>query len=178
MQVPVYSVLFSTIPSPIGTLLLTSQQGLLTGLYVQGEKHSPTLERHWIKNDQAFDSIVHQLEDYFLGLRFQFEVPRNAAGSEFQKRVWTALCEIPFGRTWTYGDLASRIGNRNASRAVGLANGRNPISIIVPCHRVIGADGSLTGYGGGLAAKKWLLDHEKKFLRVAEKSHAISASAP
>ncbi len=81
-------------------------------------------------------------------------------GTEFQRRVWAQLCEIPYGETISYGELAARIGNANASRAVGLANGRNPISIIVPCHRVIGADGSLTGYGGGLERKTWLLEHE------------------
>jgi methylated-DNA-[protein]-cysteine S-methyltransferase len=103
---------------------------------------------------------VRQLSEYFAGTRRTFHLPLRLQGTEFQQRVWRELTEIPYGETWSYGQLARRIGNPNASRAVGLANGRNPISILVPCHRVIGADGSLTGYGGGLERKQWLLAHE------------------
>ena len=101
-----------------------------------------------------------QLEQYFAGQRTTFDLPINSVGTEFQQRVWKTLMEIPFGETWNYGQLALAIGNKNASRAVGAANGKNPISIIVPCHRVIGANGALTGYAGGLKAKEWLLKHE------------------
>ena len=101
-----------------------------------------------------------QLEEYFAGHRREFDLPLRLHGTQFQRRVWDVLTEIPYGVTWSYGQLAKRIDHPNASRAVGLANGRNPISILVPCHRVIGANGSLTGYGGGLDRKQWLLAHE------------------
>ena len=103
-----------------------------------------------------------QLQAYFAGELRDFELPLAAEGTPFQQRVWRALCDIPYGETISYGELARRIGQPTASRAVGLANGQNPISIVVPCHRVIGANGSLTGYGGGLARKRWLLAHESK----------------
>lgn len=105
---------------------------------------------------------AQQLGEYFAGVRRCFDLPLAPAGTEFQKRVWLALREIPFGSTLSYGELAVRVGNRNASRAVGAANGKNPIGIIVPCHRVIGTSGALTGFGGGMAAKRWLLDHEAR----------------
>src|ERR1700690_2867719 len=103
---------------------------------------------------------ARQLAEYFAGARRVFDLPLALHGTPFQQRVWRALTEIPYGETWSYGQLAKRIGNPKASRAVGLANGSNPISILVPCHRVIGADGSLTGYGGGMERKQWLLRHE------------------
>jgi methylated-DNA-[protein]-cysteine S-methyltransferase len=105
-------------------------------------------------------ATVVQLNEYFNGGRREFDLPLYFEGTTFQRRVWQELTEIPYGETWSYGQLARRIGKPSASRAVGLANGRNPISILVPCHRVIGADGSLTGYGGGLERKRWLLAHE------------------
>jgi methylated-DNA-[protein]-cysteine S-methyltransferase len=103
---------------------------------------------------------VRQLAEYFAGDRRKFDLPLRLEGTDFQRRVWQVLTEIPYGETWSYGQLAQRIGNPKGCRAVGLANGRNPISILVPCHRVIGADGSLTGYGGGVERKRWLLAHE------------------
>jgi methylated-DNA-[protein]-cysteine S-methyltransferase len=103
---------------------------------------------------------VEQLHAYFAGVLTDFEIPMDMRGTDFQRRVWAELCEIPYGETISYGELARRVGNPQASRAVGLANGRNPVAIVVPCHRVIGADGSLTGYGGGLGRKVWLLEHE------------------
>jgi methylated-DNA-[protein]-cysteine S-methyltransferase len=103
---------------------------------------------------------VRQLAEYFAGARRAFDLPMRLKGTAFQQRVWRELTEIPYGETWSYGQLAQRINKPSASRAVGLANGRNPISILVPCHRVIGANGSLTGYGGGLERKQWLLAHE------------------
>ena len=105
--------------------------------------------------------MVEQLEAYFAGSRQTFDVPLALAGTDFQRRVWEGLLEIPYGHTMSYGELARRVGRPGASRAVGLANGRNPVAIIVPCHRVIGANGTLTGYGGGLDRKVWLLDHER-----------------
>jgi O-6-methylguanine DNA methyltransferase len=103
-----------------------------------------------------------QLQEYFDGTRTTFDVPLAAQGTEFQQRVWKALCDIPWGETISYGELARRIGDPGASRAVGMANGRNPVSIIVPCHRVIGANGKLTGYGGGMERKAFLIQHEKR----------------
>ncbi len=111
----------------------------------------------------SFESVAatrRQLSEYFAGSRRTFELPLRLQGTAFQQTVWRRLTEIPYGDTWSYGQLAARIGKPGASRAVGLANGRNPIAILVPCHRVIGADGSLTGYGGGLERKQWLLAHE------------------
>jgi methylated-DNA-[protein]-cysteine S-methyltransferase len=103
---------------------------------------------------------ARQLKEYFAGTRRKFDLRLRMQGTDFQQRVWRTLTEIPYGETWSYGQLAKHIGSPNASRAVGLANGRNPIAVIVPCHRVIGADGSLTGFGGGLPRKRWLLTHE------------------
>ena len=108
----------------------------------------------------VLDAALAQLSEYFAGQRFEFDLPLRPRGTPFQQRVWQGLCQIPYGATWSYGKLAAAVGNANGSRAVGAANGRNPISIIVPCHRVIGANGRMVGYGGGLAAKRWLLEHE------------------
>jgi methylated-DNA-[protein]-cysteine S-methyltransferase len=129
----------------------------LTGLYMDGSPKPDWIE----KETPVLKTAREQLRQYFAGELTEFTIPLNMQGTEFQKRVWTLLCEIPHGATWSYGEMAKRLGNPGASRAVGLANGQNPISIIVPCHRVIGSDGSLTGYGGGLPRKKWLLEHEK-----------------
>ena len=121
------------------------------------QRHSSPPPTDAIVDDAWFKDVAAQLDAYFAGELTIFDVEMDLRGTEFQQRVWAELCEIPYGETISYGELAARIGNANASRAVGLANGRNPISIIVPCHRVIGADGSLTGYGGGLERKTWLL---------------------
>ena len=111
-------------------------------------------------SDALLVGAAGQLTEYFAGDRTEFDLPLRPIGTDFQRRVWRALCDIPFGRTWSYGELAMHIGSPTASRAVGLANGRNPISIVIPCHRVIGANGSMTGYGGGIERKRWLLAHE------------------
>jgi methylated-DNA-[protein]-cysteine S-methyltransferase len=153
--------LYTEHASPIGTLLLTARDGALTGLWIRGEKHAPTVATTWQRDDDAFTEIVVQLDDYFAGRRWTFDLALAPDGTDFQRRVWAELQRIPVHTTITYGELARRIGQPEASRAVGLANGRNPISIVVPCHRVIGANGTLTGYGGGLAAKEWLLAHEQ-----------------
>ena len=111
-------------------------------------------------NDDACAAALHQLDEYFKDERHSFDLELDPEGSDFEKQVWTELQQIPFGTTTTYGDIAHKLGDSGASRAVGLANASNPIAIIIPCHRVIGADGNLTGYAGGLWRKKWLLAHE------------------
>ncbi len=152
---------FTYLDSPIGPLLLCCDGESLTGLYMDNPS-LPLDGGAWTEDPDAnpLPEAVRQLREYFAGKRREFDLPMRLEGTEFQRRVWRTLREIRYGETWSYGQLAKRIGNPNASRAVGLANGRNPISILVPCHRVIGADGSLTGYGGGLERKRWLLAHE------------------
>jgi len=153
---------FAYIESPIGRLLLLCDGEALTGLYMDTSGSPPPDTRGWRDDASAgpLPAAVLQLGEYFSGKRRAFDLPLRLRGTSFQERVWRTLLEIRYGETLSYGELARRIGNPNASRAVGLANGRNPVSIVVPCHRVIGADGSLTGYGGGLSAKRWLLAHE------------------
>jgi methylated-DNA-[protein]-cysteine S-methyltransferase len=156
----------TTMPSPIGDLLLVSDGTSLTGLFMAGEKNTDAMPSDLTVNDDlpVFLIVKQQLAEYFAGTRSDFDVPLSSTGTDFQQTVWSELRRIPFGVTISYGELAKRIDNPAAVRAVGLANGRNPISIIVPCHRVIGANGSLTGYGGGLPAKEWLLRHEGTLL--------------
>jgi methylated-DNA-[protein]-cysteine S-methyltransferase len=152
---------FSYFESPIGRLLLTSDGTALTGLYMEPSRKAQSTDGSTLDVAVApLAAAVRQLTEYFAGTRREFDLPLRFQGTVFQTRVWRELTEIPYGQTWSYGELARRIDNPSASRAVGLANGRNPISILVPCHRVIGADGSLTGYGGGLERKRWLLAHE------------------
>ncbi|MFY9222646.1 MAG: methylated-DNA--[protein]-cysteine S-methyltransferase [Blastocatellia bacterium] len=148
--------------SPIGKILLTSDGNSLTGLYMESYKPDPNILEQWVANDsiEPFPKVVEQLTAYFAGQLTKFDLPISMSGTQFQQQVWQELTKIPYGKTISYKELAVRIGNIKAVRAVGLANGRNPISIIVPCHRVIGANGSLTGYGGGLPRKKVLLDLE------------------
>jgi methylated-DNA-[protein]-cysteine S-methyltransferase len=152
---------FCYFQSPIGRLLLTSDGTALTGLYMEPSRKAQSTDG-WSEDPRVapLSAALRQLGEYFAGTRREFDLPLRMRGTEFQQRVWRELTEIPYGQTWSYGELAKRIDNPSASRAVGLANGRNPISILVPCHRVIGADGSLTGYGGGLERKRWLLAHE------------------
>jgi methylated-DNA-[protein]-cysteine S-methyltransferase len=125
------------------------------------QAHPPTGQSEWAPDADAFPDVVEQLEANFEGELTEIDVSLRLEGTEFQRKVWAGLLEIPYGETISYGDLATRIGQPTASRAVGLANGRNPVAIIVPCHRVIGSTGSLTGYGGGLDRKRTLLDLEK-----------------
>jgi methylated-DNA-[protein]-cysteine S-methyltransferase len=152
---------FCHVDSPIGRLLLTSDGSALTGLYMEPSRKAQSTDG-WTQDAtvKPLADAVLQLNEYFAGSRREFDLPLRLNGTLFQTRVWKELTEIPYGTTWSYGQLARRIDKPSASRAVGLANGRNPISILVPCHRVIGADGSLTGYGGGLDRKRWLLAHE------------------
>ncbi|ROH85968.1 methylated-DNA--[protein]-cysteine S-methyltransferase [Stagnimonas aquatica] len=156
--------IYTTINSPVGDLTLSAVAGRLTGLLFEDNRYPPDREG-WRRDDadSALRAACAQLEEYFAGRRKGFQLPMNSKGTEFQQKVWAALLEIPFGETRSYGEQARLIGDHKAVRAVGLANGRNPIPIIVPCHRVIGADGSMTGFGGGIERKKWLLAHEARF---------------
>ncbi len=149
--------------SPVGPLTLVAENGELTGLYFGTHQHAPSLDSLGAPGDPAaapFAAAASQLAAYFAGELTSFDLPLAPAGSEFQLSVWAALRTIPYGQTRSYGQLARQIGRSTASRAVGLANGRNPIAVVIPCHRVIGSDGSLTGYGGGLDRKRYLLDLE------------------
>jgi methylated-DNA-[protein]-cysteine S-methyltransferase len=151
---------FTTIDSPVGPLTMTARDGVLRSLHMHDQRHAPVLSDGWTASAAGFESVTEQLDAYFVGTLTEFDVCVRPVGTEFQRRVWAGLREIPYGETISYGELARWAGSPKASRAVGLANGRNPVSIIIPCHRVIGADGSLTGYGGGLDRKAWLLEHE------------------
>ena len=154
----------TTIDSPIGPLLLIADRQALTGIYLDSERGAPRPEQ--LGEDDPGHPVLAaaamQLAEYFAGERQDFDVPLTAAGTDFQQLVWAELVEIPYGETISYGELARRVGKPSASRAVGLANGRNPVPIMVPCHRVIGANGTLTGYGGGIERKQWLLTHERE----------------
>lgn len=152
------TIYHTTMKTPIGEIRLLSDGKALTGLYMGS--YGPKPVKSWQRGGAFIERAEKQLRDYFAGTRKSFDLPLAGAGTEFQKTVWKALCDIPYGETISYGELARRIGLPMAARAVGAANGSNPISIVVPCHRVIGANGTLTGYGGGLPRKKWLLEHE------------------
>jgi methylated-DNA-[protein]-cysteine S-methyltransferase len=146
--------------SPLGTLTLVNTDGVLSGLYMPEHKRGPRPEALGTRVRSGFEQAVSELQEYFGKNRTQFTLPLAPEGTDFQQRVWKILRSIPHGETRTYAQLADAIGNPAAIRAVGLANGRNPISIVVPCHRVIGSDGSLTGYAGGLDRKRFLLELE------------------
>lgn len=154
----------TVIDSPVGPLTLVAVDGILAGCYMDAQRHRPVDAVFGEPDPDPFCAAIEQLGEYFAGARLDFDLPLAVAGTPFQRRVWAALRDIPYGETESYGGLAARIGAPGASRAVGLANGRNPIGIIVPCHRVIGASGSLTGYGGGIERKRQLLDMERDVL--------------
>jgi methylated-DNA-[protein]-cysteine S-methyltransferase len=159
--------LYTTFQSPIGELLAVGDGTTLSRLHMREGRKPIAIDPSWRRDDDAFADVREQFEQYFAGARREFELPLAMAGNEFECRVWDALREIPYGETTSYGAIAKRVGSPGAPRAVGLANGRNPIAVIVPCHRVIGADGSLTGYGGGLERKRFLLDLEAGVLPLA-----------
>jgi methylated-DNA-[protein]-cysteine S-methyltransferase len=152
---------YTVIGSPLGDILISGLDHAVTRVDFVDSRNAPQIDPTWERDDAAFADAAQQLRAYFAGDLKQFELRLDTGGTPFQRRVWTALLSIPYGATTTYGRLAQQLGDPRAVRAVGLANGRNPISIIIPCHRVIGADGSLTGYGGGLPRKRWLLAHER-----------------
>ncbi|MFG2889044.1 methylated-DNA--[protein]-cysteine S-methyltransferase [Streptomyces sp. NPDC048248] len=151
--------------TPVGPLTLVAEGSALTGLYMTDQRHRPPQEAFGLPADpreEPYAATIAQLTAYFRGELTTFDLPLALRGTPFQRRVWAALCTIPYGETLGYGQLAARLGAPTAARAVGLANGRNPVGIIVPCHRVVGANGSLTGYGGGLDRKRRLLAFERE----------------
>src|SRR6266850_6182375 len=165
---------FKRLATPVGELLLTASDTALTGVYFPTSRRGPppTHRADWVQDDgqgPASESLARakqQLTEYFDGTRTAFDLPLEALGSAFEHRVWNALRTIPFGVTVSYSELARRLGDVNATRAVGAANGKNPIPIIVPCHRVVGSKGELTGFGGGLDRKRWLLEHEGALMEL------------
>ena len=163
----------TTIQTPIGELTLTASEQALTGVYFPGRggqgKHG---------RNEILERAAQQLSEYFARARTTFDLPLEAAGTEFERRVWALLREIPFGSTTSYGALARRLGEPKDARAVGAANGKNPIPIIVPCHRVVGANGDLTGFGGGIDRKRWLLEHEGALLRLGALCLALCFATP
>ncbi len=164
---------FARLGTPIGELVLTASDVALTGVFFPTSRRgpAPTHQANWVEATDGPAAAVlararAQLEEYFARKRTTFELPLEALGSAFEHRVWNALRQIPYGTTTSYGALAKLLGDKHATRAVGLANGKNPIPIIVPCHRVVGAKGELTGYGGGLETKRWLLEHEGALIQL------------
>lgn len=151
-------MMHTTIPSPIGEILITGDGSAVAGLYTCEHVRRPA--ELGPRDDSAFVAARAQLAEYFAGERTSFDLALQPVGTPFQQQVWRQLLKVGYGQTTTYGQIADDIGSPRAVRAVGMANGRNPISIIVPCHRVIASDGKLTGYAGGLPAKRWLLEHE------------------
>ena len=158
-------ILYHTHRSPIGPLLLTSDGSSITRLHMAESSHPVKPGPDWVRDPAPFREVVRQLDEYFAGDRRAFDLPLAPRGTPFQRKVWTALRRIPWGETASYADIARRVGSPKGMRAVGGANGRNPIAIIVPCHRVIAADGTLGGYGGGLERKRFLLELEGAHVR-------------
>ena len=161
------ALVYTLLDSPIGELALAGDGRSLSRLHMLEGRHPLRIDPAWRRDDGAFAHARAQLGEYFEGRRTSFDVPLALHGTPFQRRVWEALLEIPYGETTSYGELARLIGSPRAVRAVGLANGRNPIAVIVPCHRVIGANGTLTGYGGGLERKRLLLELESRLTAPA-----------
>lgn len=163
---------YANIDTPIGDLLLVGDvddtgRAVLEGVYLVGQKYERHVASEWVRDDAAFADAQKQFDEYFAGNATSFDLPFVLRGSEFQRAVWQGLAAIPFGQTCTYGELAERVADRSKTRAVAAAVGRNPLGIMLPCHRVIGANGSLTGYAGGLERKRWLLDHEARVAGAA-----------
>jgi methylated-DNA-[protein]-cysteine S-methyltransferase len=170
--------IYRRLQTPVGELLLTASDTALTGVYFPTSRRGPppTHRADWTEDagqaptgptGEMLARATLQLNEYFAGQRTTFDLPLEAMGSVFEHRVWKALRSIPYGTTTSYGDVAKRMGDPSATRAVGSANGKNPIPIIIPCHRVLGANGDLTGFGGGLDRKRWLLEHEGVLMQLA-----------
>ncbi|WP_078854774.1 methylated-DNA--[protein]-cysteine S-methyltransferase [Streptomyces sp. NRRL F-5135] len=157
---PTPHVVHTVADSPYGPLTLVATDSVLSGLYMAGQRHRPPQETFGEPDPRPFTEALRQLDAYFAGELTRFDLPLRLTGTDFQRGVWERLRAIPYGETRSYGELAEALGKPGASRAVGLANGKNPIGIVVPCHRVIGSTGSLTGYGGGLDRKRRLLAFE------------------
>jgi methylated-DNA-[protein]-cysteine S-methyltransferase len=154
---------YDWLETPIGALLLVADEQGLRHIDFPRADQGRRIEPHWRRDRRYLGAAIEQLEAYFAGRLHDFDVALAARGTEFRKNVWNELVRIPYGETISYGELARRIGDPAASRAVGAANGANPLPIIVPCHRVIGSNGKLTGFGGGLPTKQWLLEHERRY---------------
>ena len=154
--------LWEPVDSPLGSFLIAGQGRVVVATHLPGCWSEDDLPRDWVRKDGALGPAADQLDAYFRGTRRAFDLDFAPSGTTFQLSVWAALCVIPYGTTASYRDIATSVGNPKATRAVGMANNRNPIALFIPCHRVIGADGSLTGYGGGLEMKTWLLEHERE----------------
>ncbi len=169
---------YSYIDSPLGRMFVQGDGEFVTGLFMPKHKGWTGPDPAWRRSDASFAVVREELAEYFAGERQTFDVPLKLAGAPFQQRVWRELVRIPFGTTITYGELARRLGRPTASRAVGHANSRNPISIIVPCHRVIGADGKLTGYAGGIDKKQWLLEWEREARQCAVRIDSAFPACP
>lgn len=155
----------TVIDSPIGPLTLVRTGAGLAAVYLERHKRMPDPATFGVRTKSGFDQVISQFDEYFAGTRTDFDLPCNPHGTPFQLEVWAMLRKIPYGETRTYGQLAEQLGDRQLARAVGSADARNPLSVIVPCHRVIAASGALTGYAGGLDRKQWLLDFEAKKIR-------------
>ena len=160
---------YRRILTPLGTLFATASGGALTGLYYEGGRHAPEISPQWIEDpeSQPLAECARQLADFFAGKRQCFDLPIAPQGTPFQERVWREIAAIPYGETISYAELARRAGAKGSARAAGAATGRNPLSIVVPCHRVVGSSGSLTGYAGGLERKTRLLEIEGVFAAEA-----------
>ena len=162
---------YSYCESPVGPILLAGHEGKLHCISFRSGCRSFEPSISWVRDDTVFDEAISQIIAYFAGDLREFDLPLYLAGTQFQRRLWAALREIPYGTTTSYGVLAAQLGNPKASRAVGAANGANPLPIIIPCHRVVGANRSLTGFGGGVETKKFLLEHEQEHFASGEDSH-------
>jgi len=164
-----------TCEAPFGVVTVIGSNFGIRFVMFSNDAHPKPLEKLHISDTDIHDSVndaVIQLDEYFAGSRRDFELPLDLQGTEFQVAAWNALADIPYGHTASYGQQAASIGRPKAVRAIGGANGRNPVGIVLPCHRIVGADGSLTGFGGGIAVKKWLLDHEQSILHSATGNRA------
>lgn len=157
------AVYYDCMESPLGTLVLATDGEALTGAWFDGQRHQPPIGPQWRRRHDVpiLRQAAGELREYFAGERAQFDLPRAPTGTPFQRAVWDAIATVPFGATIAYRELAARAGRPECIRAAGAATGRNPLSIVVPCHRIVGADGALTGYAGGLARKRWLLARER-----------------
>jgi methylated-DNA-[protein]-cysteine S-methyltransferase len=167
------TVLTATLDSPLGPLRVLSEDDRVIGVYFPDHRRGPEVADHWVEAAAVFASLAEQLDAYFRGDRRTFDVPLHLEGSTFQRQVWELLRHVRYGETVTYGELAAATGHPSAARAVASAVARNPISIVVPCHRVLGAGGTLTGYAGGLERKRWLLELESRVVRSANASPTL-----
>jgi methylated-DNA-[protein]-cysteine S-methyltransferase len=171
---------YDFVPSPLGTLLLVARDGALAGIYFQGQRYAPAVAADWQRaaDDPVLSAARVQLTEYFAGRRTEFALPLAPQGTPFQRAVWAAIATVPYGATVAYRELAARAGRPGSVRAAGTATGRNPLTIVVPCHRIVGADGALTGYAGGLERKRALLALEARGAALAHRCTLGAARRP